>query len=146
PDKALINLTERTERIPDWKPPKDQWSHRYPPHQPTGNLVFTVHYWRREGLRSTWADGQRQPLEDKLDSIFDGLLLHVQDAKKHRLDRECEARQKAAAEQRRGVKERYEQEDKGRSEQVAKEVEAWLRANQIRDYLAALRQAVDAGQ
>jgi hypothetical protein len=145
-DEVLVSLKERTEPIPDWKPPKDAYWHRYPPRRPNGDLVFAIDNYLREGLRSTWADGKRQRLEDLLDRIFDGLTAQVEAEKRHRLDRECEARQKAAAEQRRAVKQRSDEDEKKRRESLAHHVSRWQQAEGIRAYLAAVRHAVDAGK
>jgi hypothetical protein len=87
-DEVLVSLKERTAPIPDWKPPKDAYWHRYPPRRPNGEFVFAIDNYLREGLRSTWADGKRQRIEELLDRVFDGLMVLVVAEKRHRLDRE----------------------------------------------------------
>lgn len=144
-DVVPVTLAERTEAIPDWKPPKGYW-HRYPPHIPNGQFVLSVDHLWREHLRSTWADGKRQRLEDILDSVFDGLMVHAEHEKRRRLDYECEARQKAAAEQRRAQKEKWVKEEKARRESLLSDVDSWHQAERVRAFLSAMREAVAAGK
>jgi hypothetical protein len=144
-DVAPVTLTERTEPVPDWKPPKDYW-HRYPPHRPNGQLVFAINYFWREGLRSSWADGKSRKLDAILDQVFDGLMIQVEDRKRRRLDNQCEARQKAAAERRRAQTQKRAHEEKARRESLVTDADKWHQVERIRAFLGAMRAAVAAGK
>jgi chemotaxis family two-component system response regulator Rcp1 len=59
----------------------DVWDYK-----PTGqlNLIITSH--RRPGLKSTWVDLRKNPIEDQLDSFMDGLLWAAMAAKQDGAD------------------------------------------------------------
>jgi hypothetical protein len=144
-DRVLVSLIERTEPIPDWKPPKNDYWHRYPPRRPSGRLVFAIEHFGGDGLRSSWSDGKRQRLENILSEVYEGLMIQIGSEKRQRLDNQCLGRQRAAAEERRKAKERFQSEETERRTALKNEIERWQNANEIREYLTAMHDAVARG-
>lgn len=112
---------------------------------PSGKLEFVVSSAYGSGVRSTWADGERQRLEDILGSVIQGLLDHIEHNRGERLDRECRERQKARAMELRTWRKKAHEDEEGRRKRLMSLLEHRRTAIHIRELVALARRAVDGG-
>jgi hypothetical protein len=119
------------------------WRYRNLKHRPTGRLVLQIGgaTW---GCQRRWADGKKFRVENRIDSFIGGVREVLETTRLHRLDEQCVSRQrKRVADLREAEKKRSEAEEKRRSILVA-EIKGWRRAREIREYLTALQEKIDA--
>jgi hypothetical protein len=81
-----------------------------------------------------------------LDQIFDGMKVQIEHEKARRLDRECEARQKAVAEKVRREKQQLWDVEERRRKELLGDAARWQQAQEIRTYITAIREAAEAGK
>ena len=141
-----VRLDERVRTSKAPRPPlksRDWLAPRVPDnHEPTGQLTFRISDGTQYGrdLR-TWSDGKRRRIENCLNDIMIGLVQAAEGAKAARRAEEQRRREWAEAEQRRQLEaERWERE-KDRRQELQRQAEAWLQAQQLQDYVSALSEA-----
>ena len=94
-------------------------------------------------VRTEWKDGTRMTLEDCLNDIVAYFYLVAEALREKRLER-ARCGKKWAEESVHREKERQRQmEDKRRAEELKRQVEKWQWSQEIRAYIAALRQAAE---
>jgi hypothetical protein len=114
--------------------------------EPTGQLHLDI-LGSYDNLRS-WKDGESSKLEDQLNRFIAGLVRRAEGVKRERIEAE-EARKAWEEEERRRQEralrrqkeERRRQEEEARLRALEGEAQAWVRAQQLRAYLGAVRQA-----
>lgn len=135
-DSISLSLSEEVRRHE--KPSQYRYTKDYR-YEATGKLSLHVDGFA-DGLRKTWSDGKVQRLEMVLGSVVVGLRAWIDHVHQRRLDRECEARQTAKAQQRREEREQQKQLEQKRREGLEAAANSWVKAQHIRSYLAALEE------
>jgi hypothetical protein len=107
---------------------------------PSGKLVFKIDEYI-DGIRKSWSDGKKHQLEDLLNSFIIGLIRAAEKEKIKRLEREQREREWREQEEERRRKAEKIQKEKERLERLLREAEAWQKAQQIRTYIEAVKQA-----
>jgi hypothetical protein len=107
--------------------------------EPTGKLVFMIQSWLDSGMRKQWSDTERKPLDQQLNDIIAGLIRGAGCLRRRRLDREEEERQRLEADRKRRELEALGREKEDALRRLAQRVNAWIQAEQIREYVAAIR-------
>lgn len=153
---TTVEIHENTDQVPLTEAELEEWryEHRHawsyqrePTTKPVANgklKIVLPERWdsrrRDRPWQRQWSEGPRGPLEDKLDAVLRGLKERVEadivNAEERARAAEERARE-AAIEEKRQQERRIEQ---ARAERLAREAEAWQRASQVREYLAALRE------
>lgn len=135
----------RTKLPQDRRRQPDPWSYRRYEYVPTGILTLKIDEYV-DGLQKSWSDGKTLQLEGCLNAFIVGLLKAADALKARRLQREQEALARSEAERRRQEEEQRRQEELARRQTLMKEAENWTKAQQLRAYLAAVKQAVTEKQ
>jgi len=142
----LIQLTDRSPHVPTARELAEQtsWGVRPPKydHAPNDFLRLELNStW--DGSRHSWSDGKRGPLEQKLDAVVAEIERRQLVAAERRLQRAVAEAERCRLEQ--NALERAEgmYVEAHRAEVLADQVSAWQYSNQLRQYIAAMRQAVD---
>jgi hypothetical protein len=112
---------------------------------PTGKLVFTIQSWLDSGMRRQWSDANRKPIEEQLNDIIVGLTIAGACLRRRRLEREEEERQRFEADRKRRELEAIKQQREQSLRRLTQRVHAWIQAGQIREYVAAARNAAQTG-
>ena len=118
-----------------WEP---EWRTEF---QPTGQLVLTIDSWTT-GIRKQWSDAKTRRLEDQLNDVIAGLITAAAAFRRQRLEREERERKWRAEEERRRQLEQVRREKQEELQRLLQEVEAWQRANLIRNYVRAKLSAI----
>jgi hypothetical protein len=111
---------------------------------PCGGLWIHLSSRRSErGRRTIWADGKRQRMETCLDSLITGLVGLAEDSRNARLAEE--AAEKARREQEAAKRLEMERatEEASRTRALVNAVEQWRRANETREFIAAMERGMD---
>lgn len=132
---------QRTERPQDKRRHNDPWSYCRYEYVPTGVLQLKINEYA-DGLQKSWRDGKSSRLENSLNDFIIGLLKVAEELKARRLKREEEERLRLEAQRQREEEERRRQEELARRNALIKEAESWAKAQQLRMYLAAVKEAV----
>jgi hypothetical protein len=107
--------------------------------EPTGKLAFMIQSWLDSEMRKQWSDTGRKPLDQQLNDIIAGLIIAAGCLRRRRLDREEEERQRLEADRKRRELEALGREKEDALRRLAQRVNAWIQAEQIREYVAAIR-------
>ncbi|MBX9657262.1 MAG: hypothetical protein K2X00_01755 [Nitrospiraceae bacterium] len=141
-----FGLEEKFQRIELPQDPKRRsspWS--YPRHEyryvATGILTLKINEWV-DGVQKSWSDGKTARLETTLNNFLVGLLKVAEALKARRLKQEEEARLRQEAQRRREEEAHRLQEEQRRRQALLNEAENWAKAQQLRSYLAAVKEAV----
>ena len=95
-------------------------------------------------VRQSWRDGKKQRVENCLNQFVIGLVEAAEAIKAARLERERAAEAQREAERRRLVELERREREKDRLEELDREIQAWRRAGDVRQYYTALVQAAEA--
>lgn len=95
-------------------------------------------------VRHSWRDGKRQRVEHCLNQFVIGLVEAAEAIKAARQERERALEAQREAERQRLVEMDRREREKARREELDREIQAWHRAEDVRQYYAALLQAVRA--
>lgn len=131
----------RTELTQDKLRQDNSWSYRRYKYVPTGILMLKIDEYV-DGLQKSWSDGKTMQLEACLNAFMVGLLKAAEALKARRLQREQEALARLEAERRRQEEEQKRQEELARRQSLLKEAESWTKAQQLRAYLSAVKEAL----
>lgn len=137
-----FGLEERFQRIdhPDQKNSRlESWMRQRYQYIPTGSLFLKIVAWGVDGIQKTWSDGKTTKLETCLNDFVVGLLKVAEAAKDRRLRQEHEERARQEAQRRREEEARKQQEELARRRRLEEEAASWAKAQQLRAYLAALK-------
>ncbi|WP_417730842.1 hypothetical protein [Rosistilla oblonga] len=133
-DGVSISISEQIVRHE--KPRRDRYYKEYT-YEATGKLTLSIDRWG-EGLRKSWSDGKVQRLENVLGNVAVALEKWVLHERERRLDRQCEERQEREAMKTREAKNAFAELESERIKNLEALADDWVRAGQIRDYLADL--------
>jgi hypothetical protein len=111
--------------------------------QPTGELVFSIDSWVK-GFRKQWSDTKRKRLEEQINDVISGLIVAAAVLRRERLEREERLREWRAEEEKRRELEEARRRREKELQTLLQEVDSWQRANRIRDYVAAVRTALES--
>lgn len=142
-----FGLEERFQRIdhPDQKNPRlESWRRERYQYIPTGSLFLRINAWGVDGLQKTWSDGKTAKLETYLNDFLVGLIMVAEATKARRLKQEDEERLKREAERRGQEEAEKTQEELARRQALEQEAVNWAKAEQLREYLAALKEMLIA--
>lgn len=130
-----ITLEEKMGRV-DHVPTKADGS--FPPrwdYVPSGRFTFRIDEWRASGVRKSWSEGKRGPLEGQLNDIIRGLVV-VADAKRTcLLAEEREAQARLEAQRQRELDDERRREEEERRRQLEREADSWAQAQQLRAFI-----------
>ncbi|CUS32141.1 conserved hypothetical protein [Candidatus Nitrospira nitrosa] len=146
-EPITFGLEERFQRInhPDQKDLTQQWwqRQRYQ-YTPTGTLSLKITEVWADGLQKNWSDGKTAKIEGYLNEFIVGLLRAAEAVKAARLKRELEHQAQREAQQKREEEARKRQEESARRQALEQEAVNWAKAQQLRGYLAALKEMLIA--
>lgn len=118
-----------------WRLPKDKFI-------PSGKLSLKLgSRWGSRGLRTTWSDGKRQRIEDCLNPFIAAAYQLAAQEKANRIRRENEERARAERERRREILRQQIVDEQARVDRLSEQAKAWQEAQQLRDYIQAVRSA-----
>ena len=142
-----FGLEEKFRRLdhPDQKNPRLQsWERERHQYVPSGILFLKIAQWGVDGLQKTWSDGKTSKLESRLNDFVVGLLKVAEVAKARRLKQEQEEQIRREAERRRQEEELKRQQELASRQKLEEEAASWAKAQQLRAYLAALKNMLNA--
>jgi DNA-binding transcriptional regulator YhcF (GntR family) len=131
-EQVRFSLEERSKRVtvsPSMKASLYSSKFKF---EPTGKLTFRIHDYWTEGLQKSWSDGARHSLEDQLNDIIPVLVDISLIAREKRLERD----KKWAL---REEQERLRALDEARGSQLKADLQNWLAATQLREFIARIR-------
>lgn len=137
-----FGLEERFQRIvhPDQNNPRlESWMRKRYQYIPTGSLILKIVAWGVDGIQKSWSDGKTSKVETCLNGFVVGLIRVAEVEKARRLKREQEERLRHEAEQRRQEEAQKRQEELARRQALEQQAANWAKAQQLRAYLAALK-------
>jgi len=110
---------------------------------PSKRLKIELNGWGARGRTCKWADRQRWSLDDKLGQLIDEVMLRHEEAIQERLEKEA-----AEAERQRMYEIAVDEakilcREHHRGEVFVGQVNAWLRAQSMRNYLAAMEVRIE---
>ena len=105
---------------------------------PTGELSLKINTGWGSGLRSTWSDQATRKVEDCLNDFMVGLVRVAEWERDARRHREEEALRRRQEEQRRAEIRRRHEEEQEKVRKLEEETDAWMKAERIRAYAAAV--------
>lgn len=146
-EPITFGLEERFQRMnhPDQKDLTRQWwqRQRYQ-YAPTGTLSLKITEVWGDGLQKIWRDRKRAKIENCLNEFIVGLLGVAEAVKSARLKRELEQQAQREAQHTREEEARKRQEELARRQALEQEAVNWAKAQQLRGYLAALKEVLIA--
>lgn len=122
----------------------DPWGYRRYEYMPTGLLALKITEWGADGLQKVWSDGKTTKLETCLNDFIVGLLKVGEAVKARWLKQEQEAQLRREAERRRQEEAMKREEELARRQRLEEEAANWAKAQQLRAYLAALKEMLTA--
>jgi hypothetical protein len=111
-------------------------------HVPNGNLSLWLNMPMNLGLRGTWSDGKKRRVENCLNNFVITLIKAAHAIKFARAKEQREREQRAAEEKRRAEYQEWRYEEEKRIRRLDEQLTAWGKAEQVRDYAAAVEAAV----
>ena len=142
-----FGLEERFQRIahPDQNNSRlESWMRKRYQYIPTSSLILKIVAWGVEGIQKSWSDGKTAKLETCLNDFIVGLLKVAEAVKARRLRREQEEQLRREAERQRQEEAQKRQEELARRQALEQEATNWAKAQQLRAYLAAVKDMLHA--
>jgi len=136
PDGLRVRIQES---LDEGKPLSD-------PSRRTGRLCFWIDGDPDRKFRRRWADTKSQRFERMVKPLVETLLHVLQEKRTERLDRECVQRQEQRVEQRRDAQAAEDSREFYWRQDLMVWVNRWHEAKRVREYVDALREAVESGQ
>lgn len=150
-DKITFDLSERVqqkrrkltdaERKNKWNP-NQEWTQT---REETGELVLKITSAMPAKLPSSWRDEPESPLEQKLHFAVVGFIVAAAYERYQREIREEAQRKKWEAEKEAQRREEKQKAELARGATLRLHARSWRRATDIREYVAAVRKATEAG-
>ncbi len=109
-------------------------------HHLSGQLTLGIKTWGHGG-RCNWADGKKQRIEHCLNAFTAGLIQAAIRKQAQELEWQRERQRREEERRQHEEQERIRREETARFQALEQEVGDWQRANQIRAYVEAARQA-----
>lgn len=141
---GLEEKFQRIDRPEDKNRRPDPWRYRRYEYVSTGTLILKITEWGTDGLQKTWSDGKTAKIETCFNDFIVGLLKVAEAVKARRLRQEQEEQLRREAERRRQEEAQKRQEELARRQALEQEVANWVKAQQLRAYLAALKDMLNA--
>lgn len=138
-----FGLEERFQRIdhPNQKNSRlESWMRKRYQYIPSGFFFLKIVAWGADGLQKSWSDGKSTKIETCLNEFVVGLFKVAEACKARRLRQEQEEQARREAEQRREEEALRRQEELARRQRLEQEAVNWTKAQQLRAYLAALKE------
>jgi len=135
-EKKLTPAQKKEQQEHPW-----MYGHEYD-YIPTGILSLKINGDGISDTRRTWSDGQKQRLENCLNSFVIGLMKAAEKIKESRIQREKRELEWQERRRRNEELEKMRWEEEARIKTLDKEVSAWSRSQQIRAYTEAFKIAV----
>ena len=140
-----LNRRER-ELTPAQKKEKEKYSWRYSrieyDYTPSGNLILKIKNTGGSGVRKIWTDGINQRIERSLNSFIITLFKAADAIKAERLESERRKREWEEERRRSEERERRRYEEELKIQAMDKEIAAWQKSRQIREYVKAVEEVV----
>src|SRR5262249_50233623 len=108
---------------------------------PTG--VLSLEITDGNGARRRWADSVSRRVEQCLNQFIVGLVRASESVNRERAELEQQRREWAEQERKRREAERLRQEEEARCRELDAQLAAWVKAEEIRVYATAIRQAAE---
>lgn len=141
---GLEEKFQRIDRPVDKSRRPDPWGYRRYEYVSTGTLILKITEWGADGLQKTWSDRKMAKLETCLNDFIMGLLKVAEAVKARRLKQEQEEQLRREAERRRQEEAQKRQEELVRQQALEQEATNWAKAQQLRAYLAAVKDRLHA--
>lgn len=141
---GLEERFQRIDRPEDKNRRPDPWGYRRYEYVSTGTLILKITEWGADGLQKTWSDGKTAKLETCFNDFIVGLLKVAEAVKARRLKQEQEEQLRREAERRRQEEVQKRQEELARRQALEQEATNWTKAQQLRAYLAAVKDRLHA--
>jgi len=146
-DWIEFGLSEQTRPDPP-SMPRPKWAtatpeerlawHDRPIPKQVGTGCLSLHIDRGKYLRTqrSWSDTEKRRLETCLNAVVRGLVTTAEAVRLHRLANDEREREWNEQDRRRREEEERQQKDARRAEQIAKQIDAWRLARDLRAYVA----------
>lgn len=122
------------------RPPGYRWHEKFEyEYAPTGRLSLRINNAEGTGIRRTWSDTNRKPLEKVLNTIITGLIEVAVDKKARRLEREREERERIEKQRRAEEQARLRYQEERRLKKLMEQVTNWHESQKIRQYIEAVQ-------
>ena len=105
---------------------------------PSGRLNLLIESYIGDGYQKIWTDGDRNPIEGRLNSFISGLIKASEGMKIIRLEREKREREWAEQERRRQEAERRRVEQEKQIRELESFVMTWDKSRKIREFMLAV--------
>lgn len=105
---------------------------------PNGRLVLKIDSYSPSRIRSKWADGKKQRVEDCLNDFIASAIKVAATLRERRKEREEAQRRREEEARRRREREEQERIRAARQKALLEEVDAWHQARRIREYVNAV--------
>lgn len=129
-----------------------EWTPRPTPpewdYTPNGRLQVILNEGRYgyDGLRRTFGDGKTQRIETLINSILEAFATWAAAIKAKRIEDERRKREWEEAERRREEQRRHHALERKRVEALSKDLDRWSQRRQVLDYVAAVREKLNAAE
>jgi hypothetical protein len=105
--------------------------------KPSGKLRLLIESYFDRPIQKSWVDLESKPLENRLRDALIGLLIALSEDRRRRLKREEEECLWMLREQERLAAEERRRAEAAKLQKLKDDAVAWVKANQIRQYIAA---------
>jgi len=142
----LRELLERHERELTEQQKKDKlknpWKYPRPEYDciPSGKLALQINSYGTHGIRTSWTDGANQKVEECLNSFMTTIINIASKFRAERLERLRQQMDREEQERLRKEKEKREREEQEKIQKLERDVDAWYKAQRIRNYVQAVRE------
>jgi hypothetical protein len=113
--------------------------------EPTGELILKITSFLPSGIAGEWRDAPEAPLDTKLRDAVASFIVAAAYARERRLQQEEQDRLRREAEGEARRREKERQAELARKRVLRAHTRAWHMATELRDYVAAVRRAAEAG-
>lgn len=119
---------------------------------PSGRLTLRIHsspprYWGTQSSRSTWRDGEKQRLEDRLNSFVAGLVkvaarlkAHEEEEERREKERREQERREAESARVRAEKHTLAKAERARVNELHRQAENWRKSRTLREFIEAAKE------
>lgn len=144
--EVSIRLDEPVRQVKRQPPPRDWMEDRYT-YTPSGELRFQtrIEYFGHKDQR-TWRDGKSRRLEDVLNEIVIGIVAAAEQRRENILRFERAQEESRQAQLRSWERLRKQEEEQARTAELERNAAAWAKSQQIREFVAAVRERISEGE
>lgn len=144
--EVSIRLDEPVRQVKRQPPPRDWMEDRYS-YTPSGELRFQtrIEYFGHKDQK-TWRDGKSRRLEDVLNEIVIGIVAAAEQRRENILRFERAQEESRQAQLRYLERVRKQEEEQARTAELERNSAAWVKSQQIRGFVAAVRDRISQGE